>query len=120
MAWVDMVTRALSYLVSPTDWNTAVGNLDHLREGVVGKAAGFTIDPTEAVIYIVDTSGGARQATIPAATIVTQVTVKREGASNVTFTGANVDGGALATLSVDYDWVTIASDGSAWYMIGHS
>lgn len=73
---------------------------------------------------ICDTSSGTVQITLPVNSSSTNgrvYIVKRVGGNNATVVvsgGGNIDGSTPYTLSTNYDFVKVQSDGSNWYVIG--
>lgn len=114
-AWSEPVDRATGLKVTAAIWNLDQSNLRHLKSAVVGKDASFTAAHTEAVVYVVDTSGGVVDVTLPDPTTYAfvRMVIKRNGASNVTLSGQNIDGASAPTLATDKDSIEFFSDGTA-------
>lgn len=99
---------------------------------VAGKTADFTVwtddaagDPKD--VYVCDSTAGAITVTLPDCTTGDAsngrtVTIVKEGSSNnvvIDADGSQTIGGATTvTLSTQYDFRTIVSDGTEWYVIG--
>ena len=91
--------------------------------GVVSsKSTDFTAD-TAASIYLCDATGGNVTVTLPAAADNTHrtYTIKKvDSSANTVIIDGNasetIDGGLTATLTVQYEAVCIACDGSNWWV----
>jgi len=117
MAWTDPITRVLSDLITPAIWTSDIkDNLDHLKRGVVGKAVNFTADEEEAMVYIVDTSGGVINVTLPDPTTVTvaSILIQRNGGTNAVGIIGTVNGVVNPSIGTDGDWMLLVSDGTVW------
>ncbi len=119
--WTDPVDVVLNELIDETDWNTDQDNFRFIHSGVLGKSLDFTVDDTEAVVYVVNTSGGAVIATLPApaSIIVVPIWIRRDGSNLVTLLGT-VDGVVNPTLPNDGDSIAIVSDGVVWRSLNQS
>ena len=86
---------------------------------VVTKTANYTATIDDDVI-LVNTSGGARTITLPAAaTVGHAIIIKNIGANNCVIDGdgsETIDGSATYTITTQNETVTLMSDGSNWYV----
>jgi hypothetical protein len=90
---------------------------------IVAKSGAYTITASDGVV-IADASGGAFTITLPTAVGIAgrvyrvkkidatanAVTIDADGAETI-------DGGATATLAVQYEAITIVSDGTEWWVL---
>lgn len=87
------------------------------------KSADYTLLGTDSGT-LVDANGGAVTITLPAANTMTNLTYhikKTDATTNSVIVDGNgsetIDGGSTATLTNQYESITIISDGSAWWVI---
>jgi hypothetical protein len=97
--------------------------VDGLVANVVSKTGAYTATASDHVI-LCDASGGAFTITLPAASGVTGLIlhVKKTDSSGsaVTIDGNSaetIDGDLTIDLSLQYESVTIVSDGTSWHII---
>lgn len=110
------------YNASAGIWSSVQGNLPRSRIGVsrvLAKSANYTLSGADVVL---GTAGaGGWTATLPAASLGTQVVVKKidSGAGTITVSPASgtIDGAASVALIVRYDSVWLESDGTNWFVL---
>lgn len=119
-----------SGFISPSSTTaTEVGYLSGVTSAIqtqLNSKIGYSISSQNAnfsasagITYLVDTSGGAINATLPTATANTFVIIKDTGSAStnaITLIGT-VDGQVNPTITSDYGSVTLVANGTAWFAI---
>jgi len=81
---------------------------------VVSTAIDYTVTASDSIIL----ASGTTTITLPLGISGTVYDIKNVGEETITVIGnEDIDDGETAVLSVQYDSVTVVSDGSAWYVI---
>jgi hypothetical protein len=106
---------------SSAAWGTAYVN--GLAANIVTKTGAYTATVSDYVI-LCDASGGAFTVSLPAASgmarLILHVKKTDSSGSAVTIDGDStetIDGDQTIDLSLQYESVTIVSDGTSWYII---
>lgn len=97
----------------------ATPTLTNITTGYVAKTALYTITSSDSVV---DCTSGTFTVTLPTAVGITgrQYIVKNSGAGVITLattSAQTIDGGATASLAVQYVSITVISDGANWKVI---
>lgn len=94
-----------------------------VKLAVASKTANYTATATDAVL-LCSASGGAFTITLPAASGNTGLTYwikKTDSSANAVTIDGNaaetIDGAATATISVQFEALTIVSDGTSWHVV---
>lgn len=90
---------------------------------VVAKSGAYTLTSGDGLV-VADASGGAFTVTLPTAVGITGTVYRVKKidatANAVTIDGAGaetIDGGATATISTQYEAITVISDGTEWWVL---
>jgi hypothetical protein len=85
----------------------------------VAKTSNFTADGG-ANVYLVNASGGAVTATLPAAASSAgkcYIFKKTDAVNDVTISGNDIDGQPTRILSIQYEALTVLGDGAVWHIL---
>ena len=94
-----------------------------ISTAIVSKTENYNVTSRDSTI-LVDSSGGERTITLPDMSSIPglkYVVKKIDSSGNnviVATTNGNIDGASTSTLSTQYKFVEVQSDGSNWYIIG--